>query len=233
MLQSVGAISLEPETAVAALSLTKASESVYAKAYISVDESAPAKIILSDESSENFVVNEDAWYMAPTANAISANYFVVDGMQASVTVQPEATELPMTVYAGAGTTHTISLTRMVGENNVYLKDAVTDEVVCLNDEDYTFEATPKTTIANRFTISMTEPTGIEGNTISTSDIKVVVNGDNLTIYGAEAGEAVTLYTTDGVVLATAVAEDGATTIATSATGVVVVKAGAEVVKVVK
>ena len=233
MLQSVGTVSLEPETAVAALSLTKASESVYAQANISVDESAPAKIILSDESSENFVVNEDAWYMAPTANAISANYFVVDGMQASVTVQPEATELPMTVYAGAGTTHTISLTRMVGENNVYLKDAVTDEVVCLNDEDYTFEATPKTTIANRFTISMTEPTGIEGNTISTSDIKVVVNGDNLTIYGAEAGEAVTLYTTDGVVLATAVAEDGATTIATSATGVVVVKAGAEVVKVVK
>ncbi|MBQ7819720.1 MAG: C10 family peptidase [Bacteroidales bacterium] len=233
MLQSVGSISLEAETAVAALSLTKASESVYAKAYISVDDCAPAKIILSDESSENFVLNEDAWYMAPTANVISSNYFIVDGMEASVTVQPEASDLPMTVYAGAGTSHTISLTRIEGERNVYLKDALTDEIICLNEEDYTFTSSAKTTIANRFTISMTEPTGIIESAISEGTIKVVVSGDNIKMYGTVEGTDITLYNTNGMVITNAVAEEGVTTVATSATGVIVIKADNTVVKVVK
>ncbi|MBP3354399.1 MAG: discoidin domain-containing protein [Bacteroidales bacterium] len=219
-------------TPLAASSRTKMAQSVYGRAYLAINDEESVKIMLSDEASENFVVNEDAWYLEPTSNNEATMSVNVAGSEASITVQPEPTEMPLTVYTGVKSTQTISLSRVDGDVNIYLKDAVTDEVVCLNDEDYTFEASPKTTIANRFTISMTEPTGIEDNTISTSDIKVVVNGDNLTIYGTETGETVTLYTINGTVLATAEAEDGVTTIETTATGVVVVKVGTEAVKVV-
>ena len=220
-------------TPLASSSRTKMAQSVYGRAYLAINDEESVKIMLSDEASENFVVNEDAWYLEPTSNNEATMSVNVAGSEASITVQPEPSEMPLTVYTGVKSTQTISLSRVDGDVNIYLKDAVTDEVVCLNDEDYTFEASPKTTIANRFTISMTEPTGIEGSIVSTSDIKVAVNGDNLTIYGTEAGEAVTLYSMNGTVLATAETEDGVTTIETTATGVIVVKVGTEAVKVVK
>ena len=213
--------------------ITKAADDVFARAYISVDDAAPAKIILSDESSENFVVNEDAWYMAPTANAEAAAYFNVQGADALVSVQPAASELPMTVYTGAGTQHRISLTATDGDYDVYLKDAVTGEVVCLNDEDYTFTATAKTTIANRFTVSMIELTGIIEAAREEGTIKAVVVGDVIKLYGTEEGDEVTLYNTNGMIITNTVAEDGVTSIATSAEGVIIIKVAEETVKVVK
>ncbi|MBQ3554919.1 MAG: discoidin domain-containing protein, partial [Bacteroidales bacterium] len=147
-------------TSASVANLANGADDVYARAYISIDDSNPAKIILCDETSENFVVNEDAWYMPSLINTTPAAYFNVGGEDAEVTVQPAANELPMNVYTGAGTSHRISLTATDGNYNVYLKDAATDETVCLNDEDYTFTATAKTTIADRFTVSMLEPTGI-------------------------------------------------------------------------
>ena len=212
---------------------TNAAEDVFAKAYIAVDNAAPAKIILSDESSENFVVNEDAWYLAPTANAEPAAYFNIGGSDAAVTVQPEATELPMTVYTGAGTQHRIALSATDGEYEVYLKDAVTDEIVCLNDEDYNFTAAAKTTIANRFTVSMVEPTGIIEQAKAEGAIKAVVAGDVIKLYGTEEGDEVTLYTTGGMVITNAVAEEGVTTIETSTTGVLIIKVADQTIKVVK
>ena len=212
---------------------TNASEDVFARAYISVDDTNPAKIILCDESSENFVVNEDAWYLAPTADVEAAAYFNIGGANASVTVQPAASELPMTVYTGAGTQHRITLATTDGNYDVYLKDAVTDEVVCLNDEDYTFTATAKTTIANRFTVSMIELTGIIEAAREEGTIKAVVVGDVIKLYGTEEGDEVTLYNTNGMVITNTVAEDGVTSIATSAEGVIIIKVAEETVKVVK
>ncbi|MBQ3576614.1 MAG: hypothetical protein IJA28_04260, partial [Coprobacter sp.] len=232
MLQTTETLEFTPATT-AALNITKASEGVYARAYISVDESSPAKIILSDESSENFVVNEDAWYTAPTSNAVSANYFIVDGCQAGATVQPAANELPMNVYTGAGTSHRISLTATDGNYNVYLKDAATDETVCLNDEDYTFTATAKTTIADRFTVSMLEPTGIIDAARAEGTIKPVVLSNAIKLYGTEEGDQVSLYTANGIMITNAVAEEGVTTIPTTATGVIIIKVAGETVKVVK
>ena len=213
--------------------VTKASDDVFARAYISVDDAAPAKIILSDESSENFVVNEDAWYLAPTANAEAAAYFNIDGANASVTVQPAASELPMTVYTGAGSQHRITLTTTDGNYDVYLKDAVTDEVVCLNNEDYTFTATANKTIANRFTVSMVEPTGIIDAARAEGTIKVVVAGDIIKLFGTEEGDQVALYTANGMLIANTVAEDGVTTVPTSVEGVIIIKVADQTVKVVK
>ncbi len=232
MLQTTETLEFTPATT-AALNITKASEGVYARAYISVDESSPAKIILSDESSENFVVNEDAWYTAPTSNAVSANYFIVDGCQAGATVQPAANELPMNVYTGAGTSHRISLTATDGNYNVYLKDAATDETVCLNDEDYTFTATAKTTIADRFTVSMIEPTGIIDAARAEGTIKPVVLSNAIKLYGTEEGDQVSLYTANGIMITNAVTEEGVTTIETTATGVIIIKVAGETIKVVK
>ena len=217
----------------ASISNANASENVYARAYISIDDSTPAKIILSDETSENFVVNEDAWYMPSLINTTPAAYFNVGGAEASVSVQPAANELPMTVYTGAGTSHRISLTATDGNYNVYLKDAATDETVCLNDEDYTFTATAKTTIADRFTVSMLEPTGIIDAARAEGAIKPVVLSNAIKLYGTEEGDQVSLYTANGMIITNAVTEEGVTTIPTSVTGVIIIKVAGETIKVVK
>ena len=232
MLQTTETLEFTPATT-AALNITKASENVYARAYISIDDSTPAKIILSDETSENFVVNEDAWYMPSLINTTPAAYFNVGGAEASVSVQPAANELPMTVYTGAGTSHRISLTATDGNYNVYLKDAATDETVCLNDEDYTFTATAKTTIADRFTVSMIEPTGIIDAARAEGTIKPVVLSNAIKLYGTEEGDQVSLYTANGMIITNAVTEEGVTTIPTSVTGVIIIKVAGETIKVVK
>ncbi len=217
----------------ASISNANASENVYARAYISIDDSTPAKIILSDETSDNFVVNEDAWYMPSLINTTPAAYFNVGGAEASVSVQPAANELPMTVYTGAGTSHRISLTATDGNYNVYLKDAATDETICLNDEDYTFTSTAKTTIADRFTVSMLEPTGIIDAARAEGAIKPVVLSNAIKLYGTEEGDQVSLYTANGMIITNAVTEEGVTTIPTSVTGVIIIKVAGETVKVVK
>ena len=220
-------------TSASVANLANGADDVYARAYISIDDSNPAKIILCDETSENFVVNEDAWYMPSLINTTPAAYFNVGGEDAEVTVQPSANELPMNVYTGAGTSHRISLTATDGNYNVYLKDAATDETVCLNDEDYTFTATAKTTIADRFTVSMLEPTGIIDAARAEGTIKPVVLSNAIKLYGTEEGDQVSLYTANGIMITNAVAEEGVTTIPTSVTGVIIIKVAGETIKVVK
>ena len=218
---------------VSAANLSKAAEDIFARAYISIDDTNPAKIILSDESSENFVLNEDAWYMASMNNSVPAAYFNVGGSEAKVSVQPTANELPMTVYTGSQATHRIALTSTDGNYDVYLKDAATEEVVCLNNEDYIFNATPKTTIANRFTVSMVELTGIIEAAKAEGTIKAVVAGEAIKLYGTAEGDEVIVYNANGMIITNAAAEEGVTTITTSATGVMVIKVAGQTVKVVK
>ncbi len=211
---------------------TNAANGVYGRANLAINDDECVKIVLKDDASENFVVNEDAWYMAPTANVFSTMSVNVAGSEASISVQPEPTELPLTVYAGAKAQQTISLSRYDGEVNIFLKDAVTDETVCLNDEDYTFTATPYSTIANRFTVSMIEPTGIT-ESVAEATIKAVVTADGIKLFGTEEGEEVALYTANGMMITNAVAQDGETSIETSATGVIIIKVAEETIKVVK
>ena len=211
---------------------TNAANGVYGRANLAINDDECVKIVLKDDASENFVVNEDAWYMAPTANVFSTMSVNVAGSEASISVQPEPTELPLTVYAGAKAQQTISLSRYDGEVNIFLKDAVTDETVCLNDEDYTFTATPYSTIADRFTVSMIEPTGIT-ESVAEATIKAVVAGNTIKLYGTEEGDQVSLYTANGMLITNAVAQDSETSIETSATGVIIIKVAEETIKVVK
>ena len=171
--------------------------------------------------------------MAPTTDVFSTMSLKVAGSDASISVQPEPNELPLTIYTGAKGEQTISLSRVDGEQNVFLKDAVTGEVVCLNDEDYTFTATPKTTIANRFTVSMIEPTGICDQPTTDGDIKAVVTADGIKLFGTVEGDFIALYSANGMLIANAIAEDGITNIETSANGVIIIKVANETGKVVK
>jgi chromosome condensin MukBEF complex kleisin-like MukF subunit len=139
----------------------------------------------------------------------------------------------MTVYTGAGTQHRIELTTTDGNYDVYLKDALTDKIVCLNDEHYTFTAKAKTTIANRFTVSMVEPTGITNATTAENAIKAVVSDNVITLFGTEEGSQISVYTPNGIVITNTVAEDGVTRVETSATGVIIIKVADKTVKVVK
>ena len=206
---------------------------VYGRAYLAINGEESVKVILNDEASENFVVNEDGWYMAPTTNVFSTMSLKVAGSEASMSVQPEPNELPLTVYVGANAQQTISLSRFDGENNIFLKDAITEEVVCLNDEDYTFTATPYSTISDRFTITMIEPTGIGDQAKADGNIKAVVTTDGIKLFGTVEGDEVTLYTANGMVIANVIAEDGVTTVPTSSEGVIIIKVADETVKVVR
>jgi hypothetical protein len=223
-------IAIEP---ISVVSNTKSSDDVFARAYIAIDDTNPAKIFLSEESSESFVVNEDAWYMESLNTSTPAAYFNIQGAKAKVSVQPVANELPMTVYTGVGTTHRIALTATDGNYDVYLKDALTDEVVCLNDEDYTFTSKAKTTIANRFTVSMVCPTGISNVTKTDNTIKAIVSGNVITLFGTEEGSQISVYTPNGIVITNTVANDGVTRLETSATGVIIIKVADQTLKVVK
>ena len=60
-----------------------------------------------------------------------------------------------------------------------------------------------------------------------------MTGDEIKLYGTEAGEQITLYTANGMIIANAVAEESVTTIPTTATGVIIIKVASEIVKVVK
>ena len=139
----------------------------------------------------------------------------------------------MTVYTGAGTKHNIALTATDGNYDVYLKDAVTDEVVCLNDEDYTFTAKAKTTITNRFTVSMVEPTGVIETEIAEGSIKAVVSGNVITLFGTEEGELISLYSASGMLIANVIANDNVTRVETFTQGVIIIKVADQTIKVVR
>ncbi|MBR3609659.1 MAG: CotH kinase family protein [Bacteroidales bacterium] len=95
---------------------------------------------------------------------------------------------------------------------------------------------------NPYSVTITEHTDYVANfseasgVISTEvaqTIKVAVIDGEIKLFGTTAGEEITLFTTSGVVVASAIAEDSVTTIPTNATGVIVVKVGERVLKVVK
>ena len=64
-------------------------------------------------------------------------------------------------------------------------------------------------------------------------IKVVVLGDEVKLYGTTQGEPITIYATNGMVFVNTISEETVTTINTSAKGVLIVKVGEQIFKVVK
>ena len=68
---------------------------------------------------------------------------------------------------------------------------------------------------------------------SDQTIKVAVLGDEIKLYGTTQGEAIAIYSANGLLFANAMGEDSVTTINTSAKGLLIIKVGEQVFKVVK
>ena len=206
---------------------------VYGEMQFSLNGEDEARVILSDEANDEYVRNEDALYFAaPNAN-LAQLYIVKGNIKMAVSEQPALSESMALGYKAAKAgEQTLTLTSLPDNASVVLKDNVTgDEVALTVGDSYTFESAAGT-FNNRFVVKTTDLTGIAQATAE-GDVKVVVNGDEINIYGAEAGAEVVAYTTNGMVVASAVATEGVTTLSTSANGVIIVKVANTAVKVIK
>ena len=192
-----------------------------------------ANILLVDDANDEYVRNEDAlFFAAPNAN-LSQLYIVKGKIKMAVSEQPSLSEsIALGYKAAKAGEQTLTLTSLPDNTNVVLKDNVTgDEVVLTVGDSYTFQSEAGT-FNNRFVVTTTDLTGI-AQADADADVKVWVGGDCINIYGAEAGADIAVYATNGMVVAKAVANEGVTTLTTSATGVLVVKVAGATFKVIK
>ena len=121
----------------------------------------------------------------------------------------------------------VTLTATPAEGYEFLNWTVKGEVVST-------EAIYQPTITEHtdYVANFSEASGVASTEVAET-IKVAVIDREIKLFGTTAGEQVTLFTTSGVVIANAIAEDNVTIIPTTATGVIIVKVGERVLKVVK
>ena len=207
-------------------------DGVFGELQFSLNGDDEARIVLVDESSEEYVRNEDALYFPAINSNLSQLYLVKGNIKMAVSEQPSLTSMSMGYKAAKSGEQTLTLTSVPENTSVVLVDNVagTETSMTLGDT-YTFQSEAGT-FNNRFVIETTDLTGIS-QAVADGEVKVLVNGTEINVYGAEAGTEVVAYTTNGTVVASAVAEEGVTTLSTSATGVIVVKVANTAVKVIK
>ncbi|MBQ3576442.1 MAG: InlB B-repeat-containing protein, partial [Coprobacter sp.] len=207
-------------------------DGVFGELQFSLNGDDEARIVLVDESSEEYVRNEDALYFPAINTNLSQLYLVKGNIKMAVSEQPSLTSMAMGYKAVKSGEQTLTLTSMPENTSVVLVDNVagTETAMTLGDT-YTFQSEAGT-FNNRFVIETTDLTGIS-QAVADGEVKVLVSGTEINVYGAEAGTEVVAYTTNGTVVASAVAEEGVTTLSTSATGVIVVKVANTAVKVIK
>ena len=207
-------------------------DGVFGELQFSLNGDDEARIVLVDESSEEYVRNEDALYFPAINTNLSQLYLVKGNIKMAVSEQPSLTSMAMGYKAVKSGEQTLTLTSVPENTSVVLVDNVagTETAMTLGDT-YTFQSEAGT-FNNRFVIETTDLTGIS-QAVADGEVKVLVSGTEINVYGAEAGTEVVAYTTNGTVVASAVAEEGVTTLSTSATGVIVVKVANTAVKVIK
>ena len=207
-------------------------DGVFGELQFTLNDDDEARIVLVEESSEEYVRNEDALYFPAINTNLSQLYLVKGNIKMAVSEQPSLTSMAMGYKAVKSGEQTLTLTSVPENTSVVLVDNVagTETAMTLGDT-YTFQSDAGT-YNNRFVIETTDLTGIS-QAVADGEVKVLVNGTEIKVYGAEAGTEVVAYTTNGTVVASAVAVDGVTTLSTTATGVIVVKVANTAVKVIK
>ena len=214
--------------------IKSASDNVEGTITLAINDSEDeASVILNSESSAAYQRNEDALYMESPNTSLSQIYIVEGNTQMAVSEQPAVEGAIKIGYKAAQAgEQTLTLTNLPDNAMAELVDNQTGEQTLMSVGDSYSFTTVAGTNNNRFSLYLTELTGID-QANSTSTLKVVVAGDDIKLYGTTAGEMVTLYATNGMKVAEAISEEGVTTISTSATGVIIIKVGDEIVKVVK
>jgi hypothetical protein len=191
-----------------------------------------ASIILNSEASTAYQRNEDALYMESPNTSLSQLYIVEGNTQMAVSEQPAVEGAIKIGYKAAQAgEQTLTLTNLPDNTMAALEDNQTGEQTLMSVGDSYSFTTAAGTNNNRFNLRLTDLTGIDQ--ANTTTLKVVVTNNEIKIYGTEAGTEITLYTTNGMIITKAVAEEGVTTIPTTATGVIIIKVGEETIKVVK
>ena len=189
-------------------------------------------VILNSEASTTYQRNEDALYMESPNPSLSQLYIVEGNTQMAVSEQPAVEGAIKIGYKAAQAgEQTLTLTNLPDNTIAALEDNQTGEQTLMSVGDSYSFTTAAGTNNNRFNLRLTEITGIDQTGITT--LKAVVVGDEIKLYGTEAGDEITLYATNGMIITQAVAEEGVTTIPTTATGVIIIKVGTQTIKVVK
>ena len=195
-----------------------------------------ARVTVLEGSSESYVRNEDAMYFAPLNNKISQLYLIdKEGAQIASSVVPAPyAEVKLAYKAAVAGAQTLTVTSVIPGTAVYLVDNEEGTETLMNEgSEYNFTSAAGLN-SERFVVkTIIDVTGIEESTAETSSVSAVVTGDAVKIYGATAGETIDVYTVNGVLVSSAVAVEGENEISVPAQGVLIVKVGDEVVKIVK
>ena len=195
-----------------------------------------ARITVLNGSSESYVINEDAMYFAPNSNKVAQVYMIDgDGAKIASSVVPAPyDEVKLAYNAAVAGAQTLTVTSVIPGTAVYLVDNEEGTETLMNEgSEYSFTSEAGLN-SERFAVkTIIDVTGIEENTAETSSVSAVVVGDAVKIYGATAGETIDVYTVNGVLVSSAVAVEGENEISVPAQGVLIVKVGDEVVKIVK
>ena len=195
-----------------------------------------ARITVLNGSSESYVINEDAMYFAPNSNKVAQVYMIdADGAKIASSVVPAPyDEVKLAYNAAVAGAQTLTVTSVIPGTAVYLVDNEEGTETLMNEgSEYSFTSAAGLN-SERFAVkTIIDVTGIEESTAETSSVSAVVTGDAVKIYGATAGETIDVYTVNGVMVSSAVAVEGENEISVPAQGVLIVKVGDEVVKIVK
>ena len=193
-------------------------------------------VTIYEGSSESYVRNEDAMYFAPLNNKISQLYLIdKEGAQIASSVVPAPyDEVKLAYNAAVAGAQTLTVTSVIPGTAVYLVDNEEGTETLMNEgSEYSFTSESGLN-SERFAVkTIIDVTGIEESTAETSSVSAVVTGDAVKIYGATAGETIDVYTVNGVLVSSAVAVEGENEISVPTQGVLIVKVGDEVVKIVK
>ena len=193
-------------------------------------------VTIYEGSSESYVRNEDAMYFAPLNNKISQLYLIdKEGAQIASSVVPAPyNEVKLAYKAAVAGAQTLTVTSVIPGTAVYLVDNEEGTETLMNEgSEYNFTSAAGLN-SERFAVkTIIDVTGIEESTAETSSVSAVVTGDAVKIYGATAGETIDVYTVNGVLVSSAVAVEGENEISVPTQGVLIVKVGDEVVKIVK
>lgn len=150
----------------------------------------------------------------------TVEYAIADGEKTAV-------DSEAAVQVTAGQTITLTATAATGYTFSKWVDGVGTELSTANP--YTYTPTADITISAEF--AKDEATGLSENVASR--FSAVAMGNCVKVSGVPAGETINVYTVNSVLVASTVAAEGVNEIVVPAQGVLLVKAGSQVVKVMK
>lgn len=150
----------------------------------------------------------------------TVEYAIADGGKTAVD-----TEAAVQVTAG----QTITLTATAATGYTFSKWVNGEGAELSTDNPYTY--TPEADITISAVFAKDEATGLSENVASR--FSAVAMGNCVKVSGVPAGETINVYTVNSVLVASTVAAEGVNEIVVPAQGVLLVKAGSQVIKVLK